>query len=133
MKYIITLIASVVAGSLIWLLYLRESASTYDSTKFATPEVRIVEDKRLINGKLYPENQIDVKSQISGVATEIFVKSGDKLRKGDKILQIQIIPDPEKLDISNKNLEIAKIAYETELKVYNRDKTLLENNVISRK
>ncbi len=60
-----------------------------------------------IEGAVYPYKQQDILSSVSGYVKDIYVKNGDKVKKGDKIYSLdkEII----RLDIKNKKLEIASL------------------------
>ena len=94
------------------------------------PFVTTIEQKRFVPGNLYPLTEIDIKSQISGTLEKVFVKIGDKVKIGDNIAQVKLIPDPSNLERAKSNFNAAKINYENEKKVYERNEKLFNEKVI---
>ena len=97
------------------------------------------------NGKIYPEIEVKISSDVSGEIIDLFVKEGDTVKKGD--LLVVINPDIYKdmLDRagaavsssrSGSAMALARVSqaqanFETVEKNYNRNKTLYEQKVIS--
>ncbi|SDF93138.1 HlyD family secretion protein [Thermoanaerobacter thermohydrosulfuricus] len=53
-----------------------------------------------------------VQSEISGRITDLYVKEGDEIRKGDKIALLDVSQYEEQAKIAKANLEIAKLKYD---------------------
>ena len=109
----------------------------------AAPQAALVNTAKVIKGEVNPLEEFigtlkfsktsAVASQTSGVVDSINFESGDKLRKGDVLLQI----DSEILDAQIASLKasvnIAKIDLENASRDYNRYKELIEQKSISQK
>jgi HlyD family secretion protein len=96
-------------------------------------------------GKVQPETELKISSDVSGEITEMMVKEGDQVKKGDLLCRIK--PDlyvsafdrvnatvnttKANLKSSEAQLEQAKANLENSEAVYNRNKKLLEQNAIS--
>lgn len=93
---------------------------------------RIV-DKALAIGSIVPDKEITVKSKISGIVDKVFVEIGDKVKKGDPLIDISPSPTPLELAEAKRNVEMAEVAFQTSEKEYQRSKTLLEKSLISEK
>ena len=65
-------------------------------------------------------------SPVSGLIKQLFVKEGDKVKKGQKVA---LIYSPEIIQLKSK-LYIAKVNLENAKNVYEREKQLYENKVI---
>ncbi len=124
----ITIILIAVVGFIIWenIDFSKKSATVSTDEPFVTT----IEQKRFVPGNLYPLTEIDIKSQISGTLEKVFVKIGDKVKIGDNIAQVKLIPDPSNLERAKSNFNAAKINYENEIKVFNRNKKLYNEKVI---
>jgi HlyD family secretion protein len=94
------------------------------------PFITTIEQKRFVPGNLYPLTEIDIKSQISGTLEKVFVKIGDKVKIGDNIAQVKLIPDPSNLERAKSNLNSARINYENNKKIFERNKDLFKKKVI---
>ena len=83
-------------------------------------------DKALATGQIVPEEEISVKSQISGIVKGCFVKVGDPVREGQSLLTI--IPDPTPLELTEaeRNVELAAVAHEKAHADYERAQRVFE-------
>lgn len=97
-----------------------------------TPFITDIINKKVISGNLYPGQEIELKSPISGVLETTYVKIGDKVSVGDKIAKVQLVPDPAQLEAARKNFNMAKISFAIEKTNYNREKKLYEDKVIAK-
>ncbi len=132
MKKIVNIILVLVITSIIGLIVWKNSNYKKNAKTIKTeqPFVTTIEEKRFIPGNLYPQTEIDIKSQISGTLEKVFVRIGDKVEIGDDIAQIKLIPDPSNLERAKSNLNSAKINYENNKKVYDRNLELYNKAVI---
>jgi HlyD family secretion protein len=85
-----------------------------------------------ISGTIKPQKEISIKSRISGVLDTIYVKSGDKIKKGQIIAKIKVIPNENNLKIARSILKQKTILKENKRKVYERNKNLFNKGVISK-
>jgi len=88
-------------------------------------------DKALAIGSIVPENEISVKSKISGIVRRIFVEMGDKVRKGDRLIDISPSPTPFEYAEAKRNVELAEVDYDNAKSEYQRAKELSVQNLIS--
>ena len=94
--------------------------------------VGTIEKRTVATGKVEPRNEILIKPQMSGIISEIYKEAGDKVKAGDIIAKIKVIPDMVNLNAAEARLNFAQIAFEQTQKTYERDKKLFAENVISR-
>ena len=71
-----------------------------------------------LEGSVYPADKQDVVSSVAGYLKEVYVKNGDKVKKGDKIYSLD--KDLIKLDIKNKENQIASLQ---KIKEYYQNRT----------
>jgi HlyD family secretion protein len=90
-------------------------------------EKRNIINKVVATGKIIPKEEIEVKPQISGIISKILVKEGDKVKKGDLIAKVKVVPNEQSINSVrgqiNKiriRLNNAKIAYDRSKKLYNK-------------
>lgn len=96
-----------------------------------TVEKKTIIDKALAVGSIEPVNEISVKSKISGVVGQLYVKVGDFVKEGQPLLEVKPDPTPQELVQAKRNVEMKKIAVEMLKKELNRNKELREKNLIS--
>lgn len=96
-------------------------------------ERRTIVEKALAVGTIEPENEISIKSKISGVVERLYADVGDFVRPGDPLLEIRPDPTPLELAEAKRNVEMAEIAYATARKDKERVQELRQRNLISQK
>jgi len=105
-----------------------KSAITYKTEKlFKTT----IEKETVVTGKVIPEDEVEVKPQISGIIDRILVEEGDKVAAGDLIARIKVVPNEQSLNTAEGFLKKAQIALNTQQKEYNRNRELYEKGIIS--
>lgn len=88
-------------------------------------------EKALATGKIEPEHEISVKSQVSGMVEKVYVEVGDRVHKGDRLLDIRPEPTPLEFAEANRAFEAAKIHLELAGKELQRAKELREKGLLS--
>lgn len=92
----------------------------------------------LASGKIQPEVEVKISSEVSGEIVELPVEEGQAVKKGD--LLVRINPDiyqaaVSRVEASVKSAQSSKASAEAQFveakRNYNRNKTLYEQNVIS--
>jgi HlyD family secretion protein len=91
-----------------------------------------IEQRTVATGRMEPRNEILVKPQISGIISEVHKEAGQTVQAGDIIATIQVVPDMVTLSGAQSRVTRAQIAVEQSSSNYERDRRLLENEVISR-
>jgi HlyD family secretion protein len=94
-------------------------------------EKKNIVDKALAVGSLEPQNEIAVKSKISGVVGKLYIEVGDYVQKGDPLLEVKPDPTPIELAEAKRNLEMATIALTTTQKELERNEQLQKQGLIS--
>lgn len=131
-KVLLSLIVIIVAGGGVF-YYLngqsQEEQKTDDPHVIA--EIGTVVEKALAVGTIEPENEIEIKSKISGVVKQIFAQPGDYVREGDPLIEVKPDPTPLELAEAKRSLERTVIEKENLATELERMKTLRDKNLIS--
>jgi len=90
-----------------------------------------VTEKALAVGSIVPENEISVKSKISGVVENVFREQGEEVEGGASLIEIRPDPTPLELAEAKRNVEMSSIGLENAEKRLKRKKELLEKKLIS--
>src|SRR5210317_2360161 len=53
--------------------------------------------KTVATGKVIPLEEVEIKPQITGIIEKIYVEEGAKLKKGDLIAKVRVIPNEQAL------------------------------------
>ncbi|MDE5841200.1 MAG: biotin/lipoyl-binding protein, partial [Muribaculaceae bacterium] len=124
------IVAAIVAGTF-YFLY-RNSKPKEDHYATVLPEVMDIRRTTVLNGKIEPRDEIQVKPQISGIISQIDVEAGDFVHEGDVIARIKVIPEASQLSSAQSRIDAAQVEAEDALVKFNRSKDLYEKKVISR-
>ncbi len=101
-----------------------------NAPKKVTVERGTIVDKALAVGQIVPEQEIQVKSQISGIVKECFVQVGDKVKPGDRLFSISPDPTPLELTESERALQIAQIGFDKAKSDYDRAQSLQSGGIL---
>lgn len=91
-----------------------------------------IEKKTVATGKVEPRNEILIKPQLSGIISEIYKEAGDKVKAGDVIAKIKLIPDMVTLNAAESRVVRAQLSYDQTARNFERDKKLFAEKVISK-
>jgi len=83
-------------------------------------------------GKLNPEDEIELKPQVSGIIDKIFVEEGDIVVRGDLIANIRVVPNEQALLSATSRINSAKLSYDNAKKLFERSVKLYDKGVISK-
>lgn len=96
------------------------------------PTRKTIENKLYIPGSVYPIKEVEIKSQLSGVLDELYVKIGDEVHQGRPIAIIRLVPNSSDIEQLENNLNITRIEYEAQKIDYERNKQLYSQRTISK-
>ena len=90
-----------------------------------------IEKKTVATGKVVPEDQVEIKPQISGIIQDIFAKEGEIVQIGDLIATIKVVPNEAALNSAVGRVDNAKIVLENSEIDFKRNKKLYDSGIIS--
>jgi HlyD family secretion protein len=134
MKKILKLLILVLfLGAFVGTIYYLYQKSETDPViyKTETPFISTIIDKTVATGSVIPRKEIEIKPQVSGIITELYVEAGDHVKKGDRIARIKIIPNMVSLNAAETRVDNAKINVQDVKIQYDRQKKLFDKGVIS--
>jgi HlyD family secretion protein len=91
-----------------------------------------VEEKTVVTGKVIPEDEVEIKPQISGIIQELFVEEGDEVKEGDLLAKVKVVPNEGSLNSAKGRVASLKIILDNAKIEYNRNKSLFEKDIISK-
>ena len=129
-KYIliIVLVLAALWAAVFFIKSNSKSAITYETQK---PFISNIIKKTVATGKVVPEDEVEIKPQISGIIEKIYLEEGVKVKAGDLIAKIKIVPNEQSLNQSRGRVRNAEIALNNVKIEYNRNKALFDKGVIS--
>jgi HlyD family secretion protein len=87
--------------------------------------------KTIATGTIMPRKEVALKSQVSGVVEKLYVEEGARVKVGDLIAKIEIIPNVVALNNASAQLETARINFENAERELKRRRAMYEDQVIS--
>ncbi len=130
LKIILGVAVLAVFGYTIYFLYnkSKEEPVVFETT---TAEKMEIVKQTVATGSVVPRKEIDLVPQVSGIIEELYVVEGEKIKKGDLIAKIRIIPNMINLNNAESRLDQANISLRNATINHDRQKQLLEEGVIS--
>lgn len=124
------IIAAIFAGTFVYLFI--NSKSKQPVYELVSPTNADIERTTVLNGKIEPRDEIEIKPQVSGIISEINVDPGDQVNEGDIIAKIKIIPDESQLASARNRVRVARLDVEEKELEYQRTKALYDKKFESR-
>lgn len=131
-KILFGVIGIAVVAVLVFLVFNKEGSSDAQYTLVNVERGTII-DKAMAIGCIEPENEIAVKSKISGIVKKIYVEIGDKVQAGQPLVEIRPDPTPLEYAEGKRNLEIAQVAMNSAKRDLERTQNLRDSKHISQK
>jgi HlyD family secretion protein len=107
------------------------------SSDAALPSVKVsratIVDKALAVGTIEPENEISVKSKVSGVVKHIFADAGSYVRAGMPLLEVRPDPTPLELAEAKRQLQMREVDMVNLDKERVRQESMVAKQLISNK
>lgn len=96
------------------------------------PEVRDIVKSSVASGKVEPRDEVNIKPQIQGIVTELYVEAGDKVKEGDPIAKVSVIPDMSQLSNAQSQVRTSQLTLEETEREFARVETLYQKGVASK-
>ncbi len=93
--------------------------------------VASIEKKTVVTGKVIPEDEVEIKPQISGIIDKIFVEEGDKVAMGDLLAKIKVVPNEQSLANAKGRLASLRLVLKNAKIEFDRNKKLFDNKAIA--
>ncbi len=143
-KKTILILSALAIGLIVLLIVLKKSGTFGDNQEAIEVEFAKINETTIVEtvsatGKIQPEIQIKISSEVSGEITALAVKEGQVVRKGD--LLVKINPDlytsglnrsQSNLSSTKSGLSQADASFREAKTSYDRSKTLFDKGIISR-
>ncbi|NER12647.1 efflux RND transporter periplasmic adaptor subunit [Leptobacterium flavescens] len=125
-------IAFLVIGGLFAAAYfVKSNAKSPVVYETETPFTASIEQKTVATGKVIPEDEVNIKPQISGIIEKIYLEEGDKVKAGALIAKVKVVPNEQTLNSARGRVRNAQISLNNSKIEYDRNKTLFDRGVVS--
>jgi HlyD family secretion protein len=100
--------------------------------ELVSPEQRTLVKRTTVAGNMEARRQVAIKPQATGVISSLLVEPGDKVKAGDLIATVKIIPDMAQLNEANNRVASARINLAEAQREFDRTQALFQDGVVSR-
>lgn len=97
----------------------------------AKPYVTDIVKKTVATGSVVPRKEVEIKPQVSGIVDALYVEPGTKIRRGDPIARIRVIPQMARLADTENRVSLAKVNLDNAEREYTRQETLRAQGILS--
>ena len=131
LKYLI--VTLIIFGVLFATAYfIKTNSKSITEYKTETPFISSVEQKTVVTGKVIPEDEVEIKPQISGIIQELFVEEGENVKEGDLLAKVKVVPNEGSLNSAKGRVASLKIILNNAKIEFDRNKLLYEKEIISK-
>jgi len=125
-------IALLVFGAVFAALYfIKTNSKPLAEYKTQFPKMQDIEKKTVVTGTVIPEDEVEIKPQISGIIEKLFVEEGDLVTNGDLLAKVKVVPNEQALNSAQGRLSNTLILLKNAEVDYNRNQSLFEKEIIS--
>ncbi len=114
------------------LLWARNAAAKEDGLKTVEVTRGTIVDKALAVGQIVPDQEIQVKSQISGLVKTCYVEVGDRVEAGQPLFSITPDPTPLELADAERAVELAQVGYDRSQQDLERSHSLWSGGIVAK-
>lgn len=100
--------------------------------ELVSPQQRTIVKRTTVAGSMEARRQLAIKPQATGVISRLLVEPGDKVKAGDVIATVKIIPDMAQLNEAKNRVESARINLDEVQREFDRVQSLYQDGVVSR-
>ena len=126
---LVVLIVAVFAGTFVYLF----RRSKPQEVQYETLEAKIgsIVRSTIVTGKIQPRDEVNIKPQISGIIAELYKEAGQKVKQGEIIAKVKVIPDMNQLSSAQSRVRLAEVNAKQAKTDYQREKQLYDKNLVS--
>ena len=135
MKKVIKISVGILLGLFViwtfWFLY-KKSQKAPEVYEIVQAQKRTIIKKTIATGTVVPKNETTIRPRVSGIIEELYVVAGQKIRKGERIAKIRIVPNMTELNAAEARVKQAELTLSNSTIDYNRQRELYQRGVISK-
>ncbi len=118
-----------IGGAFLYLYKKSQAKPVVFETEMA--EVADITKKTVATGSIVPRREVEVKPKVSGVLAELYVEPGKRVKLGDPLGKISIIPDAMQTNQADSGVRTAQIAYDNAKRELERNEKLFTQGVVA--
>ena len=129
-KIILVIIAIGFIAALIW--FGKKNKKSIVEYETETPFKTTIVKKTVATGKVTPLEEIEIKPQITGIIDRIMLLEGSKVKKGDLIATVRVVPNEQSLISAKGRVDNIKIRLSNAKIQFDRSKNLFDKGVVAK-
>ena len=129
-KIILIVIVVFFIGALIW--FGKKNKKNIVEYETETPFRTTIIKKTVATGKVIPLEEIEIKPQITGIIDRVVLLEGSKVKKGDLIAVVRVVPNEQSLISARGRVDNAKLRVNNGQVSFKRTKNLFNKGVVAR-
>ena len=99
--------------------------------EIAKPFVQDIIKKTVATGSVVPRKEVEIKPQVSGIVESLFVEPGAKVRRGDPIARIRVIPQMAQLAAAENRVDLAAVNVDNAAREFARIQKMRDEGIVS--
>jgi HlyD family secretion protein len=117
-------------GGTFWFLWTK---SQKKPVRFETeaPQVMDLVKKTVATGAIVPRQEVEIKPRVSGVLDTVDVQPGQRVKQGDRIAKIRIIPNAQNLNRAETDLRARRITLDNAKRELDRSQAAFDRGILS--
>jgi len=123
------LLVAIIGGAFFYLYKKSQAKPVVFQTEAA--EVADITKKTVATGSIVPRREVEVKPKVTGVLSELYVEPGKKVKQGDPLGKISIIPDAMQINQAESGVRTAQIAFDNAKRELERNEALFKQGVVA--
>ena len=113
------------------LYFIKTNSKPLVEYKTQSPKIQNIEKKTVVTGTVIPEDEVEIKPQISGIIEKLFVEEGDLVTYGDLLAKVKVVPDEQSLNTAKGRLSNTLILLKNAEVEFKRNQSLFDKEIIS--
>ena len=124
---------TIFSAGFIWTFYFLYKKSQKKPQKFevTSPQYMDIVKKTIATGSIVPRREVDITPKVSGIIQNIYFEAGEKVKSGDIIANVKIVPNMTALNNAENRVNTAKINLDNSETLFQRNEKLYGEAVIS--
>ncbi len=123
------LVVLMIGGAFVYLYKKSQSKPVVFQTE--TAELADIVKKTVATGSIVPRREVEVKPKVTGVLAELYVVPGTKVKLGEPLGKISIIPDAMQINQAEAGVRSAQIAFDNAKRELQRNEDLFKKGVVA--
>lgn len=111
---------------------IRSNSKESKTSKTEKASMQFIGKSVVATGKIIPEEEVEIKPNISGIIDKLLVVEGQEIEAGQLIATIRVVPQVSELNNAMQSLRSYQITLNNEQRNYNRQRLLFGQGVISK-